>query len=554
MRSALSFGFWQSAWSTVLINILSLALPLALLQVYDRIIPNDSVSTLGLLVVGVGIALLLEAALQVARAISASWSAAKFEHIVGCQAMERLLRSDIGAFERRGAGAYVEDMNALSALKDFYSGQALRAVLDLPFAALFIGLIAYLAGPLVLVTLGMLLAFLLVAAWLGWHLRRVLRDRMEADDRRFNFIIEVLSGIHTVKALAMEPQMQRRYERLQETSSQANYRVTASNAHAANAGGIFAYTTLFAVAGSGSLLVLDGSLSVGGLAACTMLSSRALQPVQRAMGVWTRFQSVTLARQRLRNVLHLLQDASTGSEKVDILGDEALELHGVGVSIDGEAPLFADIDLRLEPGRAIALCGGEDSGIGMLMDVIAGAQAPTQGMVTLGGRDLREFDSDRLARDVAYLSQHGVLFKGTILENLTMFRQENAATALQLARELGLDDIVARKPHGYNTMIGNSADDMLPRGIKQRISIIRALSSKPHVILFDEANTAIDSDGDQRVRQLLARLKGECALVLVSHRPSLLGLADTVYDLEGGRLRPREDRPGGTAATLLAAR
>ena len=210
LRSALSFGFWNAASSTLLINVVSLALPLALLQVYDRIIPNDALSTLGLLVVGVAVALLLETVLQVGRAISASWSAAKFEHIVGCQAMERLLQSDITAFEQRGAGAYVEDMNALTALKDFYSGQALRAVLDLPFAALFVGLVAYLAGPLVLVTLAMLLAFLAVAAFLGWRLRRVLRDRMEADDRRFNFIIEALSGIHTIKAMAMEPQLQRR--------------------------------------------------------------------------------------------------------------------------------------------------------------------------------------------------------------------------------------------------------------------------------------------------------------------------------------------------------
>ena len=316
---------------------------------------------------------------------------------------------------------------------------------------------------------------------------------------------------------------------------------------------MFAYVTLFAVAGCGSLLVLNGNLSVGGLAACTMLSGRALQPVQRAMGVWTRFQSVALARARLRNILRLLQDDRNDGAPVSVKGDEVLELQDVSFESAKAESRYDGINLRIEPGRAVAICSGNDSDASTLLNVIAGAQAPASGLVSFGGRDVRGLDGDRLSRAVAYLSQHGVLFKGTILDNLTMFRQENAATALMLARELGLDDLVSRKPHGYNTMVGNSADDMLPRGVKQRISIVRALSSQPHVILFDEANTAIDSDGDQRVRQLLARLKTDCALVLVSHRPSLLSLADTVYDLEDGGLRQRRSLPDNGTTGLLAA-
>ena len=184
-----------------------------------------------------------------------------------------MLSARLSTFEAQGVGEHLENFNALSRLKDFYSGQAMRALIDLPFALIFVAAVAYLGGWLALVTAGVLIGFAITAAWLGRQLRNVLVERVATDNRRQNFIVEVLSGIGTVKAMAMEAQMARRFERLQENCSKINYKVAEASAYANGASTYFSYAMLFAVAATGSLLVIDGNLSVGGLAACTLLSA-----------------------------------------------------------------------------------------------------------------------------------------------------------------------------------------------------------------------------------------------------------------------------------------
>ena len=173
------------------INILSLALPVTLLQVYDRILPNSGKSTLFLLVVGVGVALVLEMVLRLVRSYFTGWISARFEHMAGCVTFERLLLSPLDQFEKDGSGVHMERLSALSSLKEFYAGQAILTLFDLPFAVLFLAVIAYLAGSLVVVPMVLISLFALSAYVVGKYLRSALQSRMQADDRRFNFIIEV---------------------------------------------------------------------------------------------------------------------------------------------------------------------------------------------------------------------------------------------------------------------------------------------------------------------------------------------------------------------------
>ena len=529
---------WDTVGATLLINLLSLVLPLTLMQVYDRIIPNAAYSTLTLLVLGAGAALMLEAMLQYLRAVTAGWSAARYEHLEGCRAIERMLSARLSTFEEQGIGEHLENFNALSRLKDFYSGQAMRALIDLPFALIFVAAVAYLGGWLALVTAGILILFAITAALLGRQLRKVLLDRASNDNRRQNFIVEVLGGIGTVKSMAMEAQMARRFERLQETCSKTNYRVAEAGSHANGASTYFSYAMLFTVAATGSLLVIDGTLSVGGLAACTLLSGRAMQPLQRAMGAWTRFQDVRIARQRFQKLLDLEIDAPSRAEQPKLRGDEVLELKNVSFGYrPDERMILRDINLRLEPGKAIAIAAeGYGNGQTTLIQLFAGELVPTTGTITLGGHNLADLAPVTKSRAISYLPSIGTALKGTILENITMFRPKRTQAALELSQRLGLDQIVARLPRGYETVIGDGVSDSLSQGVLQRISLIRGLAPQPLFILFDEANTAIDGPGDAELRTILREIKATNGLVLISHRPSLLKLADETYELKDGRI------------------
>ncbi len=176
---------------------------------------------------------------------------------------------------------------------------------------------------------------------------------------------------------------------------------------------------------------------------------------------------------------------------------------------------------------------------------MAGVHRPTGGAVLVDGHDLTAVDPASVRGQVIYVPQHGVLFNGTILENITMFRPALDDDAFEIARRLGLDAVVSRMPFGFQTKVAVGATDMLTRGIKQRIMIARALVNKPRILLFDEANAAMDSRGDGILHALLEEMKGECTMILVSHRPSTLRLADRVYEIADGRLVERLNlRPG----------
>ncbi len=527
------------AVASLFLNILGLAMPMALLQVYDRILPNKSTGTMVLLLLSVLGALALESVLNFGRSWVTGWVGARFEHKAGCEALRRLVMTGIDNFEKEGSGVHLERMNSLATVREFYAGQALLTLLDLPFALLYLGLVALMGGQLVLVPIFLLLAFGFTAMRVGHSLRAAIQKRIAADDRRFNFIIEVLGGIHSVKAMAMEAQMVRRYERLQETCAENYHRVALKSANALGVSSFFSQMTTIAVAAFGSVIVMDGDMTTGGLAACSLLAGRAMAPLQKALGVWTRFQTFLLARERLEEVFELPPEADADLPKLDSVRGR-LELQNVSFHFGEKGDdIVKDVSITIEEGECIAILGGNGSGKTTLLTLMQGALRPKSGKVLIDGQDITAFEPQSVRDKIAYLPQMGVLFQGAILQNITMFRPELEDVAVQTAALLGLDEVVATMPMGFDSSVGDGAYDSLPRGIKQRIAIARALVNNPRIVLFDEANTAVDGAGDNFLRVWLERAKGKRTLVLVTHRPSLVKLADRVFDLDGGRLTPR---------------
>jgi ATP-binding cassette subfamily C protein LapB len=535
-------------------NMLSMAMPVVILQVYDRVIPNASGHTLLVFVMALGGVLLLDAVLGIGRSYITGWSAARVHHMLGTMAVARLLGARLKGIEAVAPGIQIQRIRAVEALKSFYSGQAILIVIDIPFVALFLTLIALIAGPLVLVPITILAATAVAAALTGRTLRAALSDRSETDERRHNFIIEVLTKVQTVKALGLEALMVRRYERLQGASAEMTFWVTYLSSRARSVGGLFSQLTMVLVAAYGSTMVMSGSLSVGSLAACTFLAGRSAQPMLRAFGTWTQFQSVRIARDQIQETLDLPQEKAEGAPPIGtISGRVTMRDLSFGYGED-PAGLLQSVDLVVAPGETVAITGSNGCGKSTLIYLMTGLLTPTGGQVLLDNREPSRFDPESVRSQICFIPQVGSLFHGTILDNLTMFRGDDYADeALFQAGRLGLNDIVAKLPAGYETVIGDGANDGLPGGVKQRITIARALALNPTppLLLFDEANSSLDRESDEMLKEVLESYCGQTAMILVSHRPSFLKLADRVYVLEDRTLRPQAD-PGPPIARPAA--
>jgi len=542
--------FFAAFWT----NVLSLALPVVILQVYDRVIPNAAIHTLALFLLGLGGVLVIDAALNLIRSYLTAWSSARVQHVLGCAAVRRMLETDIKSFEAAGPGVHLQRLRGIETLRSFYSGQEIHLLIDVPFAFLFLGLIGLIAWDLALALLAVIAVLVAVSLAVGLVLSGSLQRRAKTDELRHNFIIEVLNGIHTIKSIGAEALMVRRYERLQRTSTESSYWVALYSAFARIVGATFSQLTIVIVGAYGSTLAMEGRLSVGALAACTFLAGRAAQPLLRALGIWTQFQNVRIARQQVNAIFAMAPD-----ERGDIARGHVIE---GGISLAGvdfgygarEAPLLHDLDLHIAPGEVIGITGNNGSGKTTLLWLILGFLKPGAGQVLMDGIDVRRHDPERLRRHVAYLPQHGVLFQGTILENLTMFDDTRIDRAKEIAARLGLHEIIGRLPRGYDTPLSDSPDEGLPVGVRQRIAIVRALVplDDPRLIVFDESNAWLDQAGDELLRRLLLDLCGRCTIVLVSHRPSYLALANRVYVVRGGTLHQSASGARETLGALKA--
>lgn len=520
------------------LNILSLAIPIMMLQVYDRIIPHQSYGTLVMLLTGVLIALGLDATLRIIRAWLVGWSAASQEHGAGCAALDHVVRSDMPSFEKEGPGVHMQNFMALSRLRELYSGQTLTAMVDVPFAILFLGLVAYLGGWLVIVPAGLLVAFAFSARLVGMDLKKTLEARAAADDRKAGFVVGVLTGIHTIKAIGMEAPMMRNFEHYQKSITEDSYKVAMASSAATNLSAAFGQLSTILTATFGCLMVLNGSLSVGGLSACTLLAGRAIQPIQRVLGTWLRMQDLSISQEQAAAIFKI--PANEHSTKTPFQDPEGrIVIDNIAFSYPGtDTALIDGISLAVEPGEVIALSGIKGSGKSTLLQLIAGIYYPTRGIVRVDDVNPAAHGLSRLAGRVGYLPQQGTIFRGTILDNLTGFRngEDIVAQAKETAYQLGLNTIIDMLPRGYQTMLSDTTADPVPPGVKQRIALCRVLANKPAVLLYDDADRSLDKEGYNQLFRIIGRLKGRCTIIMISHDQNLLSFADDFYEIKQGKL------------------
>ncbi len=530
----------ELALASLTINLLSLALPLVLMQVYDRIVPNRTLETLIWLVIGFCLALGLEAVLRLCRSTITNWAAARFEHAVGYDCLLDVVRSRLDAFGQHGVGEYLERFAALSTLRRFFSGQAVQVALDIPFAVVFILTIAFLGGATVAWYVIAAIAVYLAAVFLlrPFYQKRRIRQRGLGNER-FSFVVQALSGIHTLKALTAEEPMARRYERLQTDTSRINFELSLLESLPASLAVLCSQLILFGVILLAGQRVIAGVVTMGGLAACSLLAGRCFQPFASAAALWLQYADIRAAKEQIAAMQNLPSESPASAPPLppDIRGDLALErvVYGSG---HGRVHLLDGVDLTV-PARSMAgIFPAEGQESGTLLQVAMGLLRPVSGAVRVDDIDLGTVDVADLRGRMAYVPAAGTLFHGSILDNLSCFNPRYRENALDSAALMGLDSAIAQLPHGYETVVGNRLHEALPTGVVQRIALARALVVRPRILLLDAVDGLMDQESLDVMCWLMGKLKGQCTVLLVTSEPRLLGLCDAVYRFKEGLIEP----------------
>jgi ATP-binding cassette subfamily C protein LapB len=522
--------------ASLAINVLALALPIAILQFYDRVIRHQALSTLAVLTVVVFAALALEFVLRVLRARIMSAEAARFDHRENCRTLDRLLAADIDAFRKDTPGMHADRFQAIQTVRAYY-GQASALLADIPFLFVFVALIAAIAGWMAIVPLVLFVAFAALGLGLARRLTVETGRREQSDVKRHNFLVECIGGIATVKSLAVEPLMQRRHERLQEYAADAFGAIARMTAQTQSIASELAQAASVVIVAIGAVAVVAGGLSIGGLAATTILTGRFLQPVLKGLGLWARYPFIRLAENKLARMRDLTPQLV--GDLTMPQGEGVLRLENVSFRYAGAARSALDrVTLEVAPRSYIGITGQTSSGRTTLLKLMNGLLTPTDGSIRYNDLPLCLYAPQGLRRQIALMATSPTIYAGTLLENLTLFEDgEVKRRALALCRVLGLEDYVAGLARGLETPLSGAGDT--PLGVAQRIAVIRALAQNPRIVLFDTANAALDHDADRLLLSYFVRQKGKRAAVFVTDRPSYLRLCDAVFEMVDGRLQRR---------------
>ncbi len=519
------------------VNMFALAMPLFTMNVYDRVVPNRTTETLWVMAIGISIIVIGDLVLRTMRGYFLDWASTRIDVKLTARIMEQVLGIRL---EQRpnSVGSFASNLRSFETVRDFITSATITTLIDIPFGLIFIVVMAWISWPMVIpVILGAIL-ILIYSFSVQTKMHDLSETMYRAGAIRNATLIESLVGLETVKALGIEGQMQRKWERsahfLTEVTSKLRLLSSSINNGASSIQQLINVTLVIL----GVYLMINGDLTMGGLIACTMLASRALVPIAQTAGLLTQYHNAATSLTSLDEIMHRPVERpldATFLSRPAFNGD--IEFREVSFSYPGtEQDALTKASFKIKAGEHVALLGRMGSGKSTIHKLILGLYQPTAGAILIDGIDARQIDPAELRRCVGYVQQDTHLFYGTMRENLTISaRHVDDAAVLAAAHVGGIDEFVNAHPKGFDMLIGERGET-LSGGQRQGVGIARALINKPAILLLDEPTSAMDHSGEDAIKRRLIETTKNKTLVLISHRSSLYDLVDRIIVIDSGRI------------------
>ncbi len=523
--------------ASLLINLIGLGAPLFVMNVYDRVVPNQAVATLWVLAVGIGGAYVFDLLLKTMRGLCLDLAGKKTDLIISATLFERIVGMAM-KYRPARVGSFAQNIHEFQTLRDFLASLTLTSVIDLPFTLLILLVIGLLGGHLVWVPI---LAFPL-AMGISWLLQKPLvatMDRtMALAAERQSSLIETLAGLDAVKVNNAESDRQYLWEQTIGTLGRLELRVKMLSSLAMNLTLMIQQLAGVVMIVAGVYLIMAGDLSMGGLIACYMLNGRALGPLTQLSGLLTRYQQARLTMKSVDQMMDLPQERQESEQPlVRSKLQGSLELRQINFTYPHQQTLaLSEVNLVIRPGEKIGIIGRSGSGKSSLAKLIVGLYQADSGSLLVDGTDIRQLDVSELRHNVGYVPQDIQLFSGTLRDNLMSgARYVDDELVLQAAELSGVHEFARMHPQGYELQVGERGQN-LSGGQRQNVALARALLLDPPILLLDEPTSSMDNPGEERLKERLSAVIANKTLLLVTHRASMLSLVDRLLIIDRGRV------------------
>ena len=535
--------YYQVILATFIINFLALVSSLYVMNVYDRVIPNQAYETLWVLSIGVFLAIAFEFAAKMIRGHLTDIAGKKADLIISSALFRRVLALRL-ADRPASSGSYANNLREFEAVREFMTSASLLTLVDLPFLLLFVTVIAIIGGKLALIPLTIIPIVIIVGFLVQRPLSRHINESMKESSQRSGLAVEAIEGIETLKTNNATTWAQQRWDEYTAKTSAASIKVKDTSNFMINFTiGMQQLNTVGLVLLGTYLIHAENPaerITMGALIAAVILSGRALSPLSQIAGLATRFQQAKLALEGVNNIVqrpierdperkYITLDRVEGGIAFDNVSFQYQEETGAAVS---------DLKLNIRPGEKVGVLGRIGSGKSTMLKLASGLYDSAKGNITLDGVDMRQLDPNFLRSEVVLLSQQPRLFLGTLRENMDLARFDGYSTDQELLAALkrfGLDRIIRNHPRGLDMPLGEDGLG-LSGGQKQIIALARMTLRHPKVVLLDEPTTGLDQATERMALNAVAQWSKDKTMVVVTHRPQVLQIVNRIIVMDNGKV------------------
>ena len=525
---------------TLVLNVIALAVPLFIMVVYDNVIGARSTNSLPFLIGGLSVALLVELVLRMVRSKTIGMVAGRLDYIIGVETLKKLLYLPPQLTERATVSSQLTRLKQFESVRDLLSGSAASLFLELPFVFFFIAVLALLAGEIALVPIVMVIVYALLSVVWYPGLSKDLRYASQARTARQRMLMDTFLGMRELKALGVESAWKENFREVSGQSMTATYKTVMKHSVINSVSQSLMSLAGVAVLAIGTLKVMNGDISIGVLIAVMALLWRVLSPLQGICLSLLQLDQVSQSVKQLNQLMKLNSESENSKTELlmpEIKGRVKFDRVSFRYGPKSDAALMgASIDI--EPNEFISIVGENGSGKSTILKSIAGMYRVQSGVLSLDGTDVRQFNAIDLRRLIAYVPQKPSLFKGTIAQNLRLTcplaTNEDIVVA---AREANILDAIEMLPDGFNTYVGDNSSAKLPASLVHGICLARAYIRNAPILLLDEPAESLDMLSDSRLIKQLSDRKGKQTIIMVSHRPSHIKLADRVMVISEGMVK-----------------